>query len=123
MVSNPEKMFVKGRYYIGDLSHMTTWERYQALEEKNGEYEMGGMVKCYIHQSDTDGYFCDNIQNEYTLDSGILALIHENDIDKTNISIQCCAVIDFDEDFEVKYENDTLHFGDKIFIKGITLKR
>jgi len=107
------KTFKAGKYYIGDLCYVVSDDNWIPLLESS-EYLEGDNItfkneSIWAHSTHYgDGEYFDQSGRAYGVDAGIIGIMSADLRDKTN---DYDNIIDFENDFEVSYEDGIFYFG------------
>ena len=119
-----------GRYYVGDLCYVMhdAWteavdlmfpsaaEGYKSVE---GVLTLkDGRQFAIFSTSYGDGVYYDQWGKDYGVDAGSIGCILQKDIKDDTANIGLGNIVDFDQDFVVSSDGETLKFGDIIIHTG-----
>jgi hypothetical protein len=113
--------FKAGNYYVGDISYVLPDSDYELiLEESNffnlkTSHQWNGKYHGYPifvgSASYGDGVYEDNYDRQYYVDAGIIGIISVDAlVNKSNFELG--NLIEFENDFQVSYDNGIFRFGD-----------
>lgn len=117
-----------GRYYVGDLCYVMhdAWDEVCSLMFPDDTFSPNegvmtlkdGRRFAIFGTAYGDGYYSDNIGNDYPVDAGSIGCILVDDIKDSKEDHVLGNVIDFDHDFVVSSDGENLKFGHIIIPTG-----
>lgn len=107
-------IFKAGKYYIGDPCYVLNEELIKFDNLKDDKILKIGEDFIFLDKTTYgDGFYEDNFENKYSIDSGMLSVIPVNLIEKhENISLG--KIVYFDKNFEVKSNEGVFYIGNII---------
>ena len=120
-----------GRYYVGDLCYVMHDAWTEAVDlmfpsAAEGYKSVEGVMKlkdgrqfAIFSTAYGDGYYSDNLGNDYPVDAGSIGCIRVEDIKDDTADIGLGNVIDFDQDFVVESDGENLKFGHIVIATGV----
>jgi len=109
--------FKAGKYWIGDPCYAVKDENWVSLLKRtnyldDGEFEYNNQ-RCFASgTSYGDGEYQDNLGNSYGVDAGLIGIMPLEACDGDYLDGG--NIIDFNEDFEIDYDNGIFEFGNII---------
>lgn len=123
-----KSIFPKGSYYVGDLGlaiKESKWNAfvdamYQHKIKETGKYSLGRKRFWWHITHKGDGVVTDNKGDVYGIATDVFGIIPIEMVDGSSLELNefnghaIGIPMDFDEDFEVWYENGIFYFGDRV---------